>query len=593
MLRSEGRTMPTTRSTGRATRAGQPASGESPAEAPAPEESPTGTQASLEAPVPPGARRVAGSFARGIRPHLGLLVSIAAAVLTLAGAIALGPMDRTNAILVGFGFDPDRAQLITALIFGGITAILAYLSGAVRWAAVGLGFSVAAALFGSTFALETENALAASGATGAFDALGWTQTLLALVVIGLLTAWVCATCARPVRRELGATIAAVVDVARRRSVSRGSWERAIATFLVIGLLAATLPAAGALFNYGADALMVAGGPPRQGLVPDVQGLPGGDIPPLPLPSSSPVAAPSISSSPSASPTPTATPTLTPTATSVPAPWKSSPPSGQGRMQYLAFTGPWSGAGSTTVEVAVYLPPGYDTSGSKLYPAIYEAPFYFNLWNSGMHVKATLDGLINEGQIPPSLFIFMSAYGGPYVDTQCADTYDGVEKVDRFMGTTVPTYIDKHYRTIAKASARAVMGMSEGGYCAAILSLHHPDVFGSEISFSGYFTAGLSSASAKYPFGNNPALINNDSPIYLVPRLDPDVMPGLYAVLVAQRIQDFYGSQAEDYQRALVAAGIKQDFIETSQPHGWAQVRDTFAQALTLVAERQAELGVFD
>jgi S-formylglutathione hydrolase FrmB len=191
-----------------------------------------------------------------------------------------------------------------------------------------------------------------------------------------------------------------------------------------------------------------------------------------------------------------------------------------------------------------------------------------------------------------LFVFMSVDGGPYPVTQCADTYDGVEKMDRFMGSTVPAYIDKHYRTIATPAARTLLGMSEGGYCAAILMLHHPDVFGSEISFSGYFTAGAAGGASKVPFGNNPTLISNDSPIDVAPQLDADVRAGLYVVLVAQRDQEFYGAQVDDYERVLAAAHIQYDFIDAEQPHGWNQVRDTFGPALTLVAEHQAELGVF-
>jgi S-formylglutathione hydrolase FrmB len=263
------------------------------------------------------------------------------------------------------------------------------------------------------------------------------------------------------------------------------------------------------------------------------------------------------------------------------------------MEYLNFEGPWANSGTAVEEVAVYLPPGYDKSGSKRYPAVYEAPFLFNVWNAAFHVKETLDSLINAGTIPPSIFMFMNAGGGPYSDTQCADTWDGREKMDRFMGVTVPDWIDTHYRTIAKPAARAVMGMSEGGYCAAILILHHPDVFGSAISFSGYFAAGVGSASAPIPFGNNQTLLNNDSPTYVAARLDPDVRPNIYYVIVAQRSQEFYGSGASDFAKVLDHAGIAYSFINADDPHGWPQVRNTFSQALTLVGMRMAESGVFD
>jgi Enterochelin esterase and related enzymes len=528
----------------------------------------------------------------GIRRHRGAIVTAAAAALVLVGSGALGLVEGLNTLLVALGFDPDRAQLITALVVGGTTAFLACLCGGARPAAITLGFAGMSGLFGATFVRETQNAMAATGATGAFDLTGWSETLLAFVVIGLLVVWACATCAAPARRALLDSAKAMATMVRQGHFDRRTWRGPVATFLVLGLLALTLPLAADMFNYGAEERMISGGPPRQGLVPNDQGLPLEQT----LPAATPTATPSESPSPtvhaSASAPPSATPTPSTSPTTLPPPWKASPPSGQGRVVYLAFGGPWVNAGSATVEVTVYLPPGYDGSGFKRYPAVYEAPFTFNLWNSGIDVKATLDALIDAGQIPPSLFVFINTGAGPYADPECANTYDGREQMDDFMGITVPAYIDRQYRTIAKPAARAIMGMSEGGYCAAILTLHHPGVFGSEISFSGYFTAGAPGAGTKPPFGGDPKLIYADSPSYIATGLEPSVKSSLYIVLVADSTQAFYGSQATAYAKVLDAAGIAYAFIDASEPHGWPQVRDCFAQALTLVGIRQAELGVF-
>lgn len=525
----------------------------------------------------------------GLRRNAGALVTVAVAALVLWAAAALGVIDGSNTTLVALGFDPDRAQLITALIVGGAAVVVAYLCGGVRWSAVLAGFVTIGALFGSTFVRETQDAMGAAGAAGAFDAFGWAQTLLSFVVIGILTAWACATCAVPVRRELAAASRGAIDSAKERRMDRGVGTRLVATALVMGLIVITAPVAGDLFNYAADDRMISGGSPRQGLVPNDQGLP--NDPGLPVDVPTATASPSARASALASAAPSSTPTPSPTAFQPP--WKDSPPTGAGRMEYRAFPAPWVGAGTATLEVGVYLPPGYDTSGSRRYPTVYEAPFLFNVWNGAFHVKAMLDTLIDEGQIPPSLFVFMNGRGGAVVDPQCSDTYDRTELFDRYLGVTVPADIDKHYRTIRTPAARAIMGMSEGGYCAAILSLHHPDVFGSQISFSGYYQAGATGGGARAPFGNNATSINNGSPTYVAPRLDPMVRLSLYAVIVAQSSQVFYGGQATGYLKVLDDAGIKNTFVDTAEPHGWIQVREHLAEALTLVATRQAEMGVFE
>ena len=327
---------------------------------------------------------------------------------------------------------------------------------------------------------------------------------------------------------------------------------------------------------------------------------------VPSPGAGPSATPKPTLTPT--PTPTLTPTPTPSPTPTPPPWKASTPFGRGRTTYLAVDAPWdvappSAAASAaagapaplpaTVEVAIYLPPGYDTSGAKRYPAVYEAPFTFGLWNDGIGVESMLDDLITSGKIPPSLFVFISSGAGPYADPECANTFDGREKMDDFMGVTVPTYVDSHYRTIARPAARAIMGMSEGGYCAAILILHHPDVFGSAISFSGYYTAGAAGIGTRPPFGDDPVLIAKDSPTYQATSLASSVRSGLYFVIVAQASQEFYGPQATSFAKILDHAGITYYFVQANSPHGWNQVADYFGQTLIRVGTHQAELGVFD
>ena len=51
-----------------------------------------------------------------------------------------------------------------------------------------------------------------------------------------------------------------------------------------------------------------------------------------------------------------------------------------------------------------------------------------------------------------------------------------------------TRIDGRFRTIAKRSARAIVGVSVGGYGAALIGIHHPATYRVIESWSGYFIA---------------------------------------------------------------------------------------------------------
>jgi enterochelin esterase-like enzyme len=534
--------------------------------------------------VPPLIRSLAR---RGRR----VLLSLAAASIVLLAAVATGWVDGADATLVGMGFDSDRAQLIVSLVVGGTVAAASYLSGGSRAVAVPLGFAAACLLFGQTFVTETHGALAASGAFGAFDPVGWTLTAAAFVTIATLTAWAAATVAVPIRREIALSAPAMIQALRQRPIDRPALVRPVAAALVVILLAVTLPVAGDLFNYGADSRLVRGGPPRQGLVP---GDAAGPTAPLPSEPAASDPAPTATAAPTFSSASRSGSVSSPTPTPSGLPWKSTLPSGVSRIAYLGLAAPWLDAGTKTEEVTVYLPPGYDSGDARRYPTYYEAPFTFWLWNSGIHIQKMLDAMILQGVIPPSVFVFTNAGGdGPYADSECADSFDGQETMDHFLSVTVPTYIDKHYRTIAKPAARTTFGMSEGGFCAASLAVRHPDVFGAAIPFSGYFTAGAPTAASKLPFGNDPSLIARYSPNFLAPGKPASVRASLYFVLVAQPGQIFYGTQSATFATTLSDAGYRYDVIDSGQPHGWPQVRDELARALIMVATRQAESGVFD
>ena len=59
--------------------------------------------------------------------------------------------------------------------------------------------------------------------------------------------------------------------------------------------------------------------------------------------------------------------------------------------------------------------------------------------------------------------------------------------DAIVDDLVP-YVDAHYRTIADPANRTLAGISDGGYGAANIALHHPDVFGKVLSLGGFFMA---------------------------------------------------------------------------------------------------------
>ena len=542
--------------------------------------------------LPGGARATVRRIPIGVlrkipRPITGLVV----AALVLLVAVFSGTVEETDRTLVIMGFDPDRAQLITTLVVGAIAAVAATL--AIDRPAIGalLGTLAVAALFGQTFIVETQNALSATGALGSFDPTGWVLTLATLIVIGFISAWAGATLAAAVRPPLIATGASVGAMVKARRPSRGAARRPLAAVLVLVLLAVTVPAFGSMVNLAPDALMLNGGH-FVALAPG-NSIPAERITPTPVPTPTPTPTPASSATASSDlATPSPSPSPTPHASPGTKPWLVWKPTGAGRVTRYDFPAPWKGGTSTTVDVNVYTPPDYDTSGDRLYPVLYEAPTGLELWNGGTGVIGALDALITSGEMPAALVVFIDSSGAPFPDSQCADSTDKQMWLETFISTDVVQYVDTQFRTIKDPIARGIMGQSAGGFCAAMLLARHPDVFSTSISFSGYFYAGIGSSTASHPYSDSQAEMDKVSPALLVKDFSSEQKASSYFIVVAAPAQDFYGVQADNFDKILTANHIGHDWVKSIYVHSWTEVRNETPTAVAAWAARMVVNGVW-
>lgn len=507
-----------------------------------------------------------------------LLVGVETAAIVLLAAVVSGSMDGSNTTLVIMGFDPDRAQLITSLIIGAVVAAAVAFATGRFGLATGLGFAGAAALFGGTFVAETGGALGARGVDGAFDLGGWLLTLAALLVSGCVAAWASAALASTARPSILRALAVLGEATSQRRVERGKLRYPAGVAAILAVLLVTVPVFGDLVNFAPDSLMRRGAAPQ--VVAAATATP---TDPPASPSATPAESPSATDPASPSPSPTANPQ----------PWLDWKPTGAGQVTTTTMPAPWKGGSANAVNLTIYTPPAYDSGGSpSRYPVLYEAPTGYRLWDDATNVKTALDTLIDSGAMPATIVVFIDSLGGPFPDTECANSYDHREWYDTFVSQTVVGWVDGHYRTIATQSARAVAGMSEGGYCAAILALHHPDVFGTSISFSGYYQAGAVGSVSAAPFGGNKALLAADSPTVVAPQLTAATRAQLYFIIIAKPDQPTYGPDAAAFEKILKANGYPFLGVASTEPHGWPQVRAYFPGAVEAWATHEVATGAF-
>jgi enterochelin esterase-like enzyme len=522
------------------------------------------------------------------RPTAGAAV---AAVVVLV-AVFSGTVQSTDATLVLMGFDPDRAQLITGLIVGAVAAVAAtLLLNRIRFGTA-FGAVAVAALYVQTFTTETQNALASSGATGQFNPRGWVLTIVTVVVIGILVGWAGATLAAGVRPALIAAGHSARDLARPGRPDLRLALKPIAVVLVVILLGVTVPAFGDMVNLSPDVLMLDGGP-QAGLVPG-NSFPDPGTRGTATPTATPTAPPTALQSATASPYQTADPTSSPSATArrtYPAgskPWLAWKPSGAGKVTVVQMPAPWSTASQSTEDIVIYTPPGYDPAGSTLYPVMYEAPTGYGLWNHGTDVYGALNDLIDTGRMPAAIAVFIDSSGAPKPDTECADTPDNQQWFETYISQTVVQYVDANYRTIKEPGARGIMGMSAGGFCAPMLALRHPDVFGVSISFSGYFWVGAAGVDSAAPF--SPSGVNSHSPAWLASGFTGADRP--YFIVIANPAQRFYGPAADQFNAILARARFDYLSVKSLYVHSWPQVRYETPGALEAWGARLAVNGVW-
>lgn len=106
------------------------------------------------------------------------------------------------------------------------------------------------------------------------------------------------------------------------------------------------------------------------------------------------------------------------------------------------------------------------------------------WLDQGAVYEVIDAAIDQGIIPPSLVVMPVAPFTWYVDNPDPG---GAGLMARALTEDLVRALDERYPTAACRQARAVGGLSMGGYGAMRFGLDRPDLFGAAMSFSGALT----------------------------------------------------------------------------------------------------------
>jgi enterochelin esterase-like enzyme len=163
-------------------------------------------------------------------------------------------------------------------------------------------------------------------------------------------------------------------------------------------------------------------------------------------------------------------------------------------------GPLSGI---TGAIFVQLPGGYTSPGdaSVRYPVLETFPGIPGdprVWIRNMNLGGVAAQEAAAKRIRPVLIVSPQVEFPAGVDTECVNGSDGHQQVETWLARDVPNWVAHTFRVQTQRAAWATIGLSAGGWCAAMATMLHPAQYAAGIVMGGYFHPEFSTFYDPYP-----------------------------------------------------------------------------------------------
>ncbi len=201
----------------------------------------------------------------------------------------------------------------------------------------------------------------------------------------------------------------------------------------------------------------------------------------------------------------------------------------------------------TMKYSVYLPAGYNET--KEYPVLYMlhgASGSNNDWLDGGMINANASTAAREGTAPEMIVICPDCGGDNFY---CNDyNGNGFQYMTYFFQEFIPT-VENRYAVHKDRSARAIGGLSMGGFGALYYGLLHPEMFA-------------------YVYACSPATYISGAPnLYeMLAAADVSQLPGITMEIGTE---DFLYQSAGYFKQALDGYRVTNEYITRTGVHDWA------------------------
>jgi S-formylglutathione hydrolase FrmB len=159
-----------------------------------------------------------------------------------------------------------------------------------------------------------------------------------------------------------------------------------------------------------------------------------------------------------------------------------------RTLTFQVTGPKSGV---SAEIQVTLPASYTDphKGDRHYPVVQTFsgfPGAVAQWTHSMDIDGQMAAMAKAGEVRETIFVSAALELPRGRDTECVNGPKGQPQVETWLMEDVPNWVNAHFRTETQRQSWAAIGLSAGGWCAAMAALLHPQRYGGAMIMGGYF-----------------------------------------------------------------------------------------------------------
>ena len=246
--------------------------------------------------------------------------------------------------------------------------------------------------------------------------------------------------------------------------------------------------------------------------------------------------------------------------------------------------PSSALGGRSQEAYVYLPSGYAQDPTRRFPVLYllhgfpGRPLAFL---ETVQMGVIDDALTAKQRAQPLILVMPFGSTSTFTDKEWVNGVAPGNGWSTFVARDLVRYVDSHYRTVAAGAGRAIAGLSEGGFGAFDIALHHPREFSVVESWSGYQRPD----KLRSIFGSNLQLLPANDPRLLVRRVAPQLRAlGTYFWFYSGSTDRLHEQNAA-FAGELQSLQLRHRYFVAYGGHNWALWRDNANAAYLAAASR--------